>query len=88
MSQNAIHRGRQAHIVGDYVQPQVGWCGVILDYGDGLTFGVYFEDERLVIDPTDEAWLDAMPLLRRLPGPFVELDDGTMAMYPLCRASG
>lgn len=79
MSRNAIYRDRRAHVVGEFIVDG-GWVGVILDYGDGLTFGVTFADKDMIIDPTDDAWFDALPRLPRLPGPFVTLPDGTTAI--------
>jgi hypothetical protein len=62
--------------VGDYTQDERGWVGAILDYGDGLTFGVLFEDPALAIEPTDldpddaweGEWAAAAPLLAPLAG--------------------
>ena len=80
MSLEAIYKGRQARYVDDYVLPGQGWIGAILDYGDGLWFGVKFGDSELVIDPSDDEWNGAMPL--RTPftgGIYVTLPDGSRA---------
>jgi hypothetical protein len=79
MSLEATYRGRRAVYVNDYVIDG-GWVGAILDYGDGLTFGVLFGDPSLTIDPDDSEWEAAEPLLDPLPGPFITQPDGTTAI--------
>lgn len=80
MSTNAIYRGRRAHVTGDYSEPGAGHTGIVIDYGDGLTFGVRFGDAALTVDPTDDEWFAASPMLGPLPGPFVDVGDGTRAI--------
>jgi hypothetical protein len=76
VSVHAIYRNRRARVVGDYTQDERGWVGAILDYGDGLTFGVLFGDPALTIEPTDldpdeewdAEWEAAAPFLRPTAG--------------------
>jgi hypothetical protein len=91
MSVDAVYRGRRARVVGDYAPKGEGWVGPLLDYGDGLVFGVLFSDPNLEIEPSDldgeddmesfdSVWADAAPALDRLPGPFDTLPDGSTAV--------
>lgn len=91
MSVEAVYRGRRAMVRGDYCiskedadrlgEPYGGWVGVLLDYGDGLVFGVLFSDPELEVDPDDDEWDAAKPLLDPIPGAtFETLPDGTTVL--------
>lgn len=77
--QDAVYRNRRCRIeIDDLIArtPSHPEYGPRVDYGDGLLFRVRWGDENLIIDPTDDDWEDASPMLDRLPG--VRLDgDGT-----------
>lgn len=80
MSQNAVYRNRQAHLIDETTTDAN--VGPRIDFGDGLLFRVNWGDPRLIVDPTDDQWFGASPLLAPLPLDRIITDmDGTTSFH-------